>query len=86
MALVTGKDAICKEICDSLGLKHVRRLDLHMAFDEIVTVTVEYYPEIYGIKQLPAILKRFELVEIPDPEKIKETTTIGDEIRTYQEK
>ena len=52
------------EICDALGLKHVKRLDIHIAKNEIFTVVAEIYPEIDGVKQLPAILKKFELVPI----------------------
>lgn len=63
MAFVTGKDNVCKEISDVLGLKHVRKLIIHMEVGKIVTVEAEFYPEVDGIRQLPAILKRFNLVE-----------------------
>lgn len=56
-------DKIGKEIADGLGLKHVRRLDIHIACHEVVTVTAEFYLEIDGVKQLVPILKRYELVE-----------------------
>lgn len=62
MAVVTGRNPVCGEICDALGLKHVRRFDLHVAIDEIATVIVEYYPEIDGIKQLVPIFKKFTLM------------------------
>lgn len=56
-------DKIGKEIADIFGLKHVRRIDIHIAHHAIVTVTAEFYPEIDGVKQLVPILKRYELVE-----------------------
>lgn len=62
MAMVTGHK-IGKEIADALGIKHCRKLDIHIHTDEIVTVEAEFYPEIDGIKQLVPILKRYELVE-----------------------
>ena len=55
---------IAKEICDVLGLKHVIILDIHLAVNEMMAVTATFYPEIDGIIQLPAILKKFELVPI----------------------
>jgi len=81
MATVTGRSKLCVDICKSLGLKNVKKFDLHMAVDEIVTVTVEFYPEVDGVLQLPAILKKFELIEKIDSEKIEETTSIGDKIK-----
>jgi len=56
-------DKIGGEIANALGLKHVRRLDLHVTMGEIVTVTVVFYPEIDGVKQLMPILQKYELVE-----------------------
>lgn len=63
MKIVTGKNKVCKEICEALGLKNARKLDLHMVYDKVVTVTAEFYPEEDGIKKLIPILKRFNLVE-----------------------
>ena len=60
MAL-SGRDNICKEIANALGIKHCRKLDIRMRIDEIVTVEAEFFPEIDGIKQLVPILKKFEL-------------------------
>ena len=62
MGLMSGNHRLAKEICDALGLKHVRKLDIHLACDEIMTATAEFYPEVDGVKQFPAILKKFELV------------------------
>ena len=60
---ILGSNAVCGEICDVLGLKHVIRLDLHMALKEIVTIQAEFYPEIEGIRQLKSIIKDYELIE-----------------------
>ena len=68
---ITGRDLLAKEICDVLGLKHVRKLDIHMAYDEIITVTAEFFPEVDGVKQFIPILKKFELVE-KKPEDLNE--------------
>jgi hypothetical protein len=65
MKLATGNN-LGNEIANALGLKHVRQLDFHMAYDSISTVEVEFYPEIDGVKQFPAILKKYELVEIKE--------------------
>ena len=54
------------EICDALGLKHCTLLDIHIAKDEIVTVTAKFCPEVDGAMQFPAILKKYELVEIKE--------------------
>lgn len=61
-------DEIGKEISDALGLKHVRKMDIHFEAGKIVTIDVELYPEIDGIKQFPSIFKRFELVEKKEQE------------------
>lgn len=65
MAIHTS-DLICREVAEALGLQNARRLDLHFAVGEIVTATVEYFPEHDGVKNLPAILARYELVERKD--------------------
>ncbi len=63
MALMTGQDDLAKKICDALGLKHVRKLDIHFEKNKITTVEAVFAPEIDGVRQFPAILKKFELVE-----------------------
>ena len=68
--LMTRNSQTAKEICDALGLKHVRKLDIHMAINEVMTVTAEYFPEVDGVKQFIPVLKKFELVEIKDKESI----------------
>ena len=62
MTVVTGR-TIGKEIADALGIKHCRKLDIHIPLKEIVTVEAEFFPEIDGVKQLLPILKKYKLVE-----------------------
>ena len=52
-----------KEIADALGIKHCRKLDIHIPLKGVVTIEAEFYPEIDGVKQLLPILKKYELVE-----------------------
>ena len=76
--LVLGNSDLAKEICDSLGLKNVKTLDIHLGVDDIVEIKAVFYPEIDGIKQFPAILKKYHLTD-----NIEDTTVIGDKSRTY---
>lgn len=62
MAIAIGRK-IGKEIADALGIKHCRKLDIHISLKEFVTIEAEFYPEIDGVKQLLPVLKRYELVE-----------------------
>ena len=52
---------IVLEICEALGLKHVSMLNIHFALNKITTVTAKFYPEVDGIKQIPAIIKKYRL-------------------------
>lgn len=58
----------CKEICDALGLKHVRKLEMRMGTESVVSVDVTYFTEIDGVKQFPAILAKYKLVPREDGE------------------
>lgn len=64
--LTHGMNKVCKEIADVLGLKNCRSLDLHMSVDGMVVVNAECYIEEDGMKQIPAVLKKFKLIEIKD--------------------
>ena len=66
--LVDGRNKVCKEICDALGLRNVRSLDLHMRCNSIVTVTAEFCPEEDGMRKMIPILREFNLVEKRIPE------------------
>ncbi len=72
MTLMSGQDYLAKKICDALGLKHVRKLDIHFEKNKIATVEAVFALEIDGVMQFPAILKRFNLIEI---EEKKEATS-----------
>lgn len=54
---------IGKEIADMFGIKHCKHLQIDLAKNQAVTIIAEFYPEIDGVKQCLAILKRYELVE-----------------------
>jgi len=71
--LITGYHKVAKEICDALGLKHVRKLDIHMEMGSMFTIEAEMFMEVDDAVQLPAIFKRFELVE-KKPSGLKEST------------
>jgi len=80
---ITDKDKVCKEIAEALGIKHCKKLHLKMEVNSIVTVDAEFYPEIDGVMQLPAILKKYKLVPISETE---ETTGLGYQIKTHKVK
>lgn len=71
---------LAKEICDALGLKHVVDLKINMMAKGLFTIEAKMYMDQDGAKQLPAILKKFELVPIVD---LENTTTLGQEIETF---
>jgi len=89
---ISSSDKLCKEVCDALGLKHVRELDLHMKGGRIVTCEAVFYPEKDGIKQIIPIFRKFELVPIGSP--VEETnneydgavdiTCLGDESQQFK--
>ena len=62
MNLITDKNKICKDIADALGIKHCKALDIHFGTGDVATVRAEYYPEIDGVRQFPAILIEFNLI------------------------
>jgi hypothetical protein len=66
MAIVAGRNEWAKEICDALGIKYCRKLDLHLEVDSVATVEVEYYPEEDGVLKLVPIFKKYRLEEIDD--------------------
>lgn len=71
---------LAKEICDAFGLKHVVDLKIHMVSKGLFTLEAKMYMDKDGAKQLPAIMKKFELVPIVD---LEDTTTLGQEIETF---
>jgi len=71
MMKIPGHDPICKEICDVLGLQHVTRLEFTMQVGHVATVTARYFPEKDGVSQFPAILQKYKLVPIGEPQEDK---------------
>jgi hypothetical protein len=63
MSVLFGSSVLAKEICDALGLKNVKKLDLHFSVDAVATAEVEFYPDSDDLKKLPAIAKRYVLTE-----------------------
>lgn len=55
-------------LCAALGLEptRVRRIDLHVAVDDIVTAEVELYPTEQEAETAVALVKRYQLVEIAE--------------------
>jgi len=90
MEYVTG-NKLGKEICDALGLKHCNLLDIHIDRNSFVEVTARMYPDNEGIKQLPAILQKYRLLAVGEPEEvqgevvdgIEETTCMGEDVANY---
>lgn len=67
-SFVTGHHQICAEICDALGFepKTVRSLDIHMAPDKLVKVTVGTYvkePSMFGLRKT---IKEYNLQAVED--------------------
>jgi hypothetical protein len=63
----TGQSKICSDICEALGLKRCRRLELVMAVDNVVTVKAEFYVETEAMERIAVALKEYHLVENDPP-------------------
>ena len=63
----TGQSKICSDICDALGLKRCRRLELVMATDSVVTVKAEFFVEVDSMERIAVALKEYHLVENEKP-------------------
>lgn len=68
MASVLESSRLGRQICEALGLKSgsIRQINIHVAVNELITVTVEYFPEKKNLELLPAILEKYELVKLED--------------------
>jgi len=76
-----------KAITEALGLKHCTALDIHIAYDELITVTAKVYPDEDGIKQFPLIFQEYELVPKGEPRECPTAipiTCIGEGIESYE--
>lgn len=67
MAIVAGHDYVCVEICDALGIKRAKRLNLNMEVGNIVTIEVTSLVYKENLKKLIPILKKYHLVETDPP-------------------
>ena len=70
MKLATGHN-VGKEIADVLGLKHCNLLDIRIRSDRFVSVIARFNLEVDEVMQFPAILKKYQLVEIEEDKKDK---------------
>jgi hypothetical protein len=64
---------LAEELCSALGIDHAQRLDIHFRQTEvgaIATVEVEFFPVLDNVRQLPVIVKKYNLVAVE-----KESTT-----------
>lgn len=61
---ITVDHKLAGEICDALGLKNVRRLDLHFSVDAAPTAEVLFFPDENGVKAIIPLLKRYTLSEM----------------------
>jgi len=57
-----------KEICDVLGLKYVRTLNIHFSAKNIPIVTAEMFIGTEQVKNLTTVLRKFKLVPIEEQE------------------
>jgi len=80
---ISAANELCREICEALGLKYVRKLDIHIELGEIVSCVAEFFPVEDGVKQLIPILQKFSLCVDGEPVKdIYEKVPIGSKIDT----
>jgi len=62
-SLVVGNGELCKEIAESLGIKHCTSLKIEINRDCIVHVKAEFYPEEEGLMKFHTIIKEYTLTE-----------------------
>jgi hypothetical protein len=62
--VVGGNDKVAMDIAEALGLKNARKITLRLAAGEIVTLEVEFAAGLNGLQKLPAILKKYQLVDL----------------------
>jgi len=60
---------IAGEIASALGLKNVSRLVLTFEVHAVATAEATFFPEGEDLQKLPAITKRYQLIEEPTKEK-----------------
>ena len=72
---IAGPNPVIKEILDALGLKNVTKFEMKMEVNSIVAVNVTYFPEEDGLKQFPAILTKYELIDKREAEQLREDSS-----------
>ena len=87
-AKVNGSSNLAKQLCDILGLKNVRKLEIEIETESIAVCKAEMYIETDQLRKMIPIIGEFELVpkkaEITDSEDERDITSIGDRVRKYQ--
>jgi len=74
MALVTGHDPICKEVCAAFGIdvKNTRSLDIRFAAGEIAGIKAVRYVEKGEAAEFVGVISRHELkVELKEQNPLK---------------
>lgn len=74
---VSPSDKICKEICDMIGLKHARKLNIYMETGKPITAEAEFYPEIDGVRQIVPVLRKLQLIPMSEDVEL-DKSMIGD--------
>lgn len=82
MAAVTGR-MIGKELCEALKLdiKGVRTIDLHVAADEVTTITVVRLLQDDEATAMNKVLEKYQLHYVPAETKAEDVTTLTDEFK-----
>jgi hypothetical protein len=62
MVVCTGMK-IGGEISEALGLKHARVIDIHLDYQDVAMITVNYLPDEEDLEKIVPILKKYKLIE-----------------------
>ena len=63
-------DKIGKEIADALGLKRVKKMDIHLEARKPAVIDVEFHPDIDGLEAMETIMKRYTFEEKKEGEDV----------------
>jgi hypothetical protein len=63
-------DKIGKEIADALGLKRVKKMEIHLEARKLAFIGVEFCPDIDGLKAIETIIKKYTFEEIKEGETV----------------
>jgi hypothetical protein len=78
---VPTTNPVIKEMLDALGLEHVTAFEIKFETKSLVAVNVTLFPTIDGLKQFPAILKKYKLVP---RDEVVDVSTLGTECEVFQ--